>query len=41
MQDNYILKKKLNRKIKLAIQYSKILQVVSTKTIKNIELILN
>ncbi len=41
MQENYILKQRLNRKIKIAIQYGRAIQIVSTKSIKKIELILN
>jgi len=41
MQEDYILKKRLNQKIDFAIQYYKVLQVISSKFIKKIELVLN
>ena len=41
MQENYLLEEKLNQKIKMAICYSKALQVVRLKNRKKIELILN
>ncbi len=41
MQENYLLEQKLNRKIKMAIDYSKAIQIIRLKNRKKIELILN
>jgi hypothetical protein len=41
MQDNYTLKKRIDQRVALALAYSKALQVVKTKMIKDKIILMN